>query len=135
VGHRRSRGRDGARQSGAVVPRPHRNPSASVGIKDGSAITSPSSGRRPARPVAPRSPSASLTQRPQWGESRQQCGGSAVDDPLGSGLDSGVRAQVVIRRESYVAGTRDQPEVGIFTQTHTSRPPVSCSTLDAGDLG
>jgi hypothetical protein len=41
---------------------------------------------------------------------------------------------VVIRQESYVAGTRERPEVGIFTQTHSSRPPVPWGKLDVGDL-
>lgn len=40
---------------------------------------------------------------------------------------------VVIRRESYVAGTREQPEVGIFTQTHSSRPPVPWGRTAVGD--
>ena len=40
---------------------------------------------------------------------------------------------VVIRRENYVAGTREHPEVGIFTQTHTSRPPVPWGRIAVGD--
>src|SRR5688500_12078312 len=40
---------------------------------------------------------------------------------------------VVIRRESYVAGTRERPEVGIFTQTHSSRPPVPWGRISVGD--
>jgi hypothetical protein len=40
----------------------------------------------------------------------------------------------MIRQESYVAGTRERPEVGIFTQTHASRPPVPWGRLDVGDL-
>ena len=36
---------------------------------------------------------------------------------------------VVICQESYVAGTRERPEVGIFTQTHSSRPPVPWGAL------
>src|SRR5262245_58097474 len=66
-------------------------------------------------------------------------GAHAFDQDLETGLDTQVgcpwqaypasrkhqmRQHVVIRRESYVAGTRDRPEVGIFTQTHTTRPPV-----------
>jgi hypothetical protein len=31
---------------------------------------------------------------------------------------------LVIRREDYVAGTRERPEVRVFTQTHSSRRPV-----------
>jgi len=42
-------------------------------------------------------------------------------------------AHVVIRRDNYVAGTRERPEVGIFTQTHTARPPVPWGRIDAGD--
>jgi hypothetical protein len=41
---------------------------------------------------------------------------------------------VVIRQESYVAGTRERPEVGIFTQTRTSRPPGPWGKLGVGDL-
>ena len=40
----------------------------------------------------------------------------------------------MIRQESYVAGTRERPEVGIFTQTHISRPPVPWDKLAVGDL-
>src|SRR4051794_5755314 len=43
-------------------------------------------------------------------------------------------SHVVIRQESYVAGTRERPEVGIFTQTHTSRPPVPWGKISTGDL-
>jgi hypothetical protein len=42
-------------------------------------------------------------------------------------------AHVVIRRESYVAGTWERPEVGIFTQTHISRPPVPWGRIARGD--
>ncbi len=42
-------------------------------------------------------------------------------------------AHVAIRRESYVAGTRERPEVGVFTQTHTSRPPVPWGRIAVGD--
>jgi hypothetical protein len=45
-----------------------------------------------------------------------------------------VQQHVVIRQESYVAGTRERPEVGIFTQTHTSRPPVPWGKVGVGDL-
>jgi hypothetical protein len=41
---------------------------------------------------------------------------------------------VVIRQEFYVAGTRELPEVGIFTQTHSARPPVPWGKLGVGDL-
>src|SRR5438045_6265774 len=42
-------------------------------------------------------------------------------------------SHVAIRRESYVAGTRERPEVGVFTQTHTSRPPVPWDRIAVGD--
>ena len=45
-----------------------------------------------------------------------------------------MRQHVVIRQESYVAGTREHPKVGIFTQTHASRPPVPWGKLGVGDL-
>jgi hypothetical protein len=48
-------------------------------------------------------------------------------------LQVGVQ-HVVIRQESYVAGTHERPEVGIFTQTHTSRPPVPWGRIGVGDL-
>jgi hypothetical protein len=44
-----------------------------------------------------------------------------------------MRQHIVIRREKYVAGTRDRPEVGVFTQTHTARPPVPWGRIAAGD--
>jgi hypothetical protein len=44
-----------------------------------------------------------------------------------------VRQHVVIRRETYVAGTRERPEVGIFTQTHSTRPPVPWNRIAVGD--
>ena len=40
---------------------------------------------------------------------------------------------IVIRQESYVAGTRERPEVGIFTQTHTTRPPAPWDRIAPGD--
>ena len=43
------------------------------------------------------------------------------------------REHVVIRREDYVAGTRERPEVGIFTQTHSARPPVPWNNIGAGE--
>ena len=58
----------------------------------------------------------------------------AADAANGAGaLQEGVQ-HVVIRQESYVAGTRECPEVGIFTQTHSSRPPVPWGKLGVGDL-
>lgn len=41
---------------------------------------------------------------------------------------------VVIRNESYVAGTRDRPEVGVLTQTHATRHPVPWGRLSLGDV-
>jgi hypothetical protein len=43
------------------------------------------------------------------------------------------RQHVVIRREDYVAGTRTRPEVGVFTQTHTSPPPVPWGKIAPGE--
>jgi len=43
------------------------------------------------------------------------------------------RRHVVIRREDYVAGSREKPEVGVFVQTHTSRPPVPWGKLAVGE--
>lgn len=45
-----------------------------------------------------------------------------------------VTNHAVLRQESDVAGTRAYPEVGIFTQTYTSRPPVPWDKLAVGDL-
>jgi hypothetical protein len=45
-----------------------------------------------------------------------------------------VHPHIVIRQDSYVAGSSERPEVGIFTQTHASRPPVPWGKLDVGDL-
>ena len=47
----------------------------------------------------------------------------------------GMRQHLVIRREAYVAGTRERPEVGIFTQTHRRRPPVPWSRIGVGEDG
>ena len=41
---------------------------------------------------------------------------------------------VVIRRDDYVSGTRDRPEVGVFTQTHATRPPVPWGKIASGDV-
>ena len=40
---------------------------------------------------------------------------------------------IVIRREPYVAGTHERPEVGIFTQTHTRRRPVPWGRISVND--
>jgi hypothetical protein len=44
-----------------------------------------------------------------------------------------VRQHVAIRREEYVAGTRERPEVGIFTQTHVTRPPFPWGRIAVGE--
>ena len=44
------------------------------------------------------------------------------------------RQHVAIRREDYVAGTREHPEVGVFTQTHSARPPVPWGRIAPGEL-
>ncbi len=41
---------------------------------------------------------------------------------------------IVIRDPSYVAGTREKPEVRIFVQTNTARPPLNESSLAKGDV-
>ena len=41
------------------------------------------------------------------------------------------RQHLVIRREDYVAGTRERPEVGVFTQTHSGRHPVPWGQISA----
>lgn len=46
-----------------------------------------------------------------------------------------MRQHVVIRRDEYVAGTRERPEVGIFTQTHATRPPVPWDRIAVGGFG
>jgi hypothetical protein len=43
------------------------------------------------------------------------------------------REHLVIRREDYVAGTRERPEIGIFTQTHSARPPAPWGRIGAGE--
>jgi hypothetical protein len=43
------------------------------------------------------------------------------------------REHLVTRREEYVAGTRERPEAGIFTQTHSARPPVPWGRIGAGE--
>ena len=40
---------------------------------------------------------------------------------------------IAIRRENYVAGTRERPEVGVFTQTHATRPPVPWGRIVVGE--
>ena len=40
---------------------------------------------------------------------------------------------IVIRRADFVSGTRDRPEVGIFTQAHQTRHPVPWGQIAIGD--
>ncbi len=40
---------------------------------------------------------------------------------------------IVIRREAFVSGTRQRPEVKVFTQTHQTRHPVPWGKLGIGD--
>lgn len=44
-----------------------------------------------------------------------------------------VRQHIAIRREEYVAGTRERPEVGVFTQTHATRPPMPWNRIAIGE--
>jgi hypothetical protein len=44
-----------------------------------------------------------------------------------------VTSHIAIRRESYVAGTRQRPEVGVFVQTHAARHPVPWGRIQIGD--
>lgn len=39
---------------------------------------------------------------------------------------------IVIRQERYVGGSRERPEIGVFTQTHSTRPPVPWGQIKAG---
>lgn len=43
------------------------------------------------------------------------------------------RQHVVIRREEYVAGTTQRPEVGVSTQTLAGRKPVHWDSILVGD--
>ena len=40
---------------------------------------------------------------------------------------------IVIRREEWVAGTGERPQVGVFTQTHAARPPVPWGRIAVGE--
>jgi hypothetical protein len=44
-----------------------------------------------------------------------------------------VREHIVIRRPEFVAGTRERPEVGVFTQTHSTRHPVPWGKIAIGE--
>lgn len=48
-------------------------------------------------------------------------------------MSAAKRQHVVIRREEWVAGTRERPEVGVFTQTHAGRPPVPWGHIAVGE--
>ncbi len=39
----------------------------------------------------------------------------------------------MVRRPSYVAGSRERPEVGVFTQAHGGRRPVPWGQIDVGE--
>ena len=41
---------------------------------------------------------------------------------------------IAIRREHYVAGTTQQPEVGVFTQTHVSHRPTPWGRISVGEI-
>ena len=43
------------------------------------------------------------------------------------------RHHVVIRREEYVAGTQDKPEVSVFVQTNRSKRPLNPRKVKPGD--
>jgi hypothetical protein len=44
-----------------------------------------------------------------------------------------MREHLVIRRPEFVAGSRDRPEVGVFTQTHSTRHPVPWDKIALGE--
>lgn len=41
---------------------------------------------------------------------------------------------IVIRKEEYVAGTTEKPEVKVFTQSHVTRPPIPWGRIAIGDV-
>ena len=43
------------------------------------------------------------------------------------------REHVTIRKPEFVAGTSERPEVGVFTQTHATRPPVPSGKIAIGE--
>ena len=45
-----------------------------------------------------------------------------------------MREHICIRRPEYVAGTVDKPEVGVFTQTHSTQKPAPWGRLSSGDF-
>lgn len=40
---------------------------------------------------------------------------------------------IVIRRPEFVAGSREKPEIGVFTQAHSGRRPSPWGRIDAGE--
>ncbi len=44
-----------------------------------------------------------------------------------------MRQHIVISRDNYVAGSQRRPEVGVFTQTHSTRKPIPWGKIDAGE--
>jgi hypothetical protein len=44
-----------------------------------------------------------------------------------------IAEHIVIRREEYVAGTRERPEVGVFTQKHILHRPVPWGRIAIGE--
>jgi hypothetical protein len=48
-------------------------------------------------------------------------------------MSPAMREHICIRRPEYVAGTKDRPEVGVFTQTSVGRKPVPWGRLAAGE--
>jgi hypothetical protein len=67
-----------------------------------------------------------------WSRGRTE-GGSGGTLESGASEFTPMTGHISIRRESYFAGTREGPEVGVFTQTHTSRPPVPWGKIAVGD--
>ena len=45
-----------------------------------------------------------------------------------------MREHIAIRDERYVAGTKEAPEVGVFTQTHAGRHPTPWGRIAPGEL-
>ena len=44
-----------------------------------------------------------------------------------------IAEHISIRREDYVSVTKERPEVGFFTQTHATRPPVPWGRISIGE--
>jgi hypothetical protein len=56
-----------------------------------------------------------------------------ITDPSSNLETEPIADHISIRREDYVAGTRERPEVGVFTQTHATRPPVPWGRISIGE--